>query len=124
MNLLKKKKTTKKKTTKKKTTEEKDAEDKEDEDKDAEDKDEEEKVKKELGPMLDGMPESFIGPQLAHLVAHEVGHTLGLRHNFKASSAYSLDQVNSVEYRGKPLRRQRYGLHADQHSSGIRYGSG
>jgi hypothetical protein len=53
--------------------------------------------------ILDGMPESFIGPQLAHLVAHEVGHTLGLRHNFKASSAYTLEQINSVEHRGKPI---------------------
>ena len=53
--------------------------------------------------ILDGMPESFIGPQLSHLVAHEVGHTLGLRHNFKASSAYTLEQINSVEHRGKPI---------------------
>ena len=49
------------------------------------------------------MPESFIGPQLYHLVAHEVGHTLGLRHNFKASSAYTLDEVNTAANRGKPL---------------------
>ncbi len=45
--------------------------------------------------MLDGMPESFIGPLLADLVAHEVGHTLGLRHNFKGSSIYSLKEINS-----------------------------
>ena len=47
--------------------------------------------------MLDGMPEAFIGPLLADLVAHEVGHTLGLRHNFKASSIYSLSKINSPE---------------------------
>ena len=52
-------------------------------------------------PKLDGMPESFIGPLLAELVAHEVGHTLGLRHNFKASSAYTLAQINSDEVKGK-----------------------
>lgn len=51
--------------------------------------------------MLDGMPESFIGPLLAELVAHEVGHTLGLRHNFKASSAYTIEQINSDELKGK-----------------------
>jgi hypothetical protein len=51
--------------------------------------------------MLDGMPESFIGPLLAELVAHEVGHTLGLRHNFKASSVYDLKQINSEEMKGK-----------------------
>jgi hypothetical protein len=52
---------------------------------------------------LDGVPESFAGPQLAHLVAHEVGHTLGLRHNFKGSSLYTLDEINSAVVKGKPL---------------------
>jgi hypothetical protein len=33
--------------------------------------------KKSDEDMLDGIPESFIGPALAELVAHEVGHTLG-----------------------------------------------
>lgn len=51
--------------------------------------------------ILDGMPESFIGPLLADLVCHEVGHTLGLRHNFKASSIYTLEQINSEELKGK-----------------------
>ncbi len=51
--------------------------------------------------VVDGMPESFIGPLLAELVAHEVGHTLGLRHNFKASSVYDLKTINSNEMKGK-----------------------
>lgn len=51
--------------------------------------------KKPAESNLDGMPESFIGPLLADLVAHEVGHTLGLRHNFKASSIYSIKEINS-----------------------------
>ena len=46
---------------------------------------------------IDGIPESFIGPLLADLVAHEVGHTLGLRHNFKASSVYTLEEINSTD---------------------------
>ncbi len=50
---------------------------------------------------LDGIPESFIGPLLIDLVAHECGHTLGLRHNFKASSIYSYGQINSDEVKGK-----------------------
>ena len=29
------------------------------------------------------------------IVMHEVGHTLGLRHNFKASSIYSLEEIRS-----------------------------
>lgn len=51
--------------------------------------------KKDEGDMIDGVPEWFVGPMLAELVAHEVGHTLGLRHNFKGSSAYSLSEINS-----------------------------
>ncbi|MED5287271.1 MAG: zinc-dependent metalloprotease, partial [Planctomycetota bacterium] len=51
--------------------------------------------------ILDGIPESFIGPLLADLVCHEVGHTLGLRHNFRASSIYSLDEINSDKLKGK-----------------------
>ncbi|MEM7623315.1 MAG: zinc-dependent metalloprotease, partial [Planctomycetota bacterium] len=50
--------------------------------------------------MIDGMPEEFVGPMLAELVAHEVGHTIGLRHNFKGSSAYTLEEINSPEFKG------------------------
>jgi hypothetical protein len=57
--------------------------------------------KKDEPDRLDGIPEWFIGPLLADLVAHEVGHTLGLRHNFKASSIYSMAQINSEEWKGK-----------------------
>ena len=70
----------------------------------AEDKKPEEKkpeVKKPKEDLLDGMPESFIGPLLAELVAHEAGHTLGLRHNFKASSVYTLQEINSEAVKGK-----------------------
>ncbi|MDP7004806.1 MAG: zinc-dependent metalloprotease [Phycisphaerales bacterium] len=50
---------------------------------------------------LDGIPEWFIGPLMSGLVCHEVGHTLGLRHNFKASSLYTMEEINSEEIRGK-----------------------
>ncbi len=53
------------------------------------------------GQVLDGIPESFIGPLLIDLVAHEAGHTLGLRHNFKASSIYTYEEINSPEVKGK-----------------------
>jgi len=43
------------------------------------------------GPTLDGVPETYLGPILKEIVMHEVGHTLGLRHNFKASAWKSLD---------------------------------
>jgi hypothetical protein len=50
---------------------------------------------------LDGVPTRFLGPLLADLVAHEVGHTLGLRHNFAASGLYTLADINSNKLKGK-----------------------
>jgi hypothetical protein len=73
---------------------------KDDEKQDDESKDDA-KSDRDLADMLDGMPDWFVGPLLADLVAHEVGHTLGLRHNFKASARYDLDEVNSEEVKGK-----------------------
>ncbi len=39
----------------------------------------------------------FIGEFIKETVMHEVGHTLGLRHNFKASSWRTLDEINAAE---------------------------
>ncbi len=64
-------------------------------------KEEEKKKPEEKEPMIDGVPEAFIGPALADLACHEVGHTLGLRHNFKASALYTMAAVNSNEFKGK-----------------------
>jgi hypothetical protein len=76
-------------------------EDKKDEKKDDAKKDDKKDEKKEKDEALDGIPEWFVGPALAHLTVHEVGHTLGLRHNFKSSSIYSMSQINSAELKGK-----------------------
>ena len=95
---------------KKEEKEEQDEEKKEDKDKEddkkkeddeAKKKKKDDKKKKKDESTIDGMPEAFIGPLMAHLVAHEVGHTLGLRHNFKASSIYSLAEINSDKFKGK-----------------------
>jgi hypothetical protein len=40
------------------------------------------------------IPEEFIGQALKHVVMHEVGHSLGLRHNFKASTMLTAEQLN------------------------------
>ncbi|MSU64219.1 MAG: DUF5117 domain-containing protein [Pedosphaera sp.] len=40
------------------------------------------------------LPEEFMGQAIKEVVMHEVGHSLGLRHNFKASTMLSLDQLN------------------------------
>ena len=68
---------------------------------DGDDEGEVKEAKKDDEQMIDGVPEWFVGPMLAELVAHEVGHTIGLRHNFKGSSAHSLDEINSEEMRGQ-----------------------
>lgn len=51
--------------------------------------------------LLDGVPEQFIAQIISEIVMHEVGHTLGLRHNFKASSWKSLEEMNKTS--GDPL---------------------
>lgn len=45
--------------------------------------------------------DKLIMQALKDVAMHEVGHTLGLRHNFKASTLYSLDEVNNVEKTSK-----------------------
>lgn len=54
--------------------------------------------------LLDGLPESFIGPLLRDVIMHEVGHTMGLMHNWRGSSVYDFADMNSKEWKGnKPI---------------------
>lgn len=41
------------------------------------------------------VPERLIGEALKEVVAHEVGHTLGLRHNFKGSAWLTLEEAKA-----------------------------
>jgi hypothetical protein len=43
-------------------------------------------------------PDSLMGRLVEYIVAHEVGHTLGLLHNMKASSTYPADSVRSASW--------------------------
>jgi Met-zincin/Domain of unknown function (DUF5117) len=42
------------------------------------------------------LPEEFLGQAIKEIVMHEVGHSLGLRHNFKASTMLTADQLNDT----------------------------
>ena len=41
------------------------------------------------------LPDDITGELLRYIVGHEIGHALGLRHNFKAHSAYSIAQLRN-----------------------------
>jgi hypothetical protein len=47
------------------------------------------------------LPDSIIGQFVAYVAAHEVGHTLGLPHNMKASNAYPTDSLRSPSFTQK-----------------------
>ena len=46
-------------------------------------------------------PEKEIGEMMRQVIAHEIGHALGLPHNMKASSAYPVDSLRSGNFTQK-----------------------
>ncbi len=44
------------------------------------------------------IPDELMGRLIRYVVCHEVGHTLGLEHNFKASAAYTTAQLRDPKF--------------------------
>jgi hypothetical protein len=49
------------------------------------------------------LPEEFVSQALKEVVMHEVGHTLGLRHNFKASAWKTLAEIDDPAKVNEPI---------------------
>lgn len=47
------------------------------------------------------LPEELLGDAMRFVACHEVGHSLGLRHNMIASSAYSVEQLRDPDFVAK-----------------------
>lgn len=47
------------------------------------------------------LPDSLIGDAARFVACHEVGHSLGLRHNMRASNAYATDSLRSATFTNK-----------------------
>ena len=49
----------------------------------------------------DPLPDELLRQYTIWLVMHEVGHTLGLRHNFRSSASTPLDRLHNTEFTGR-----------------------
>ena len=47
------------------------------------------------------LPDEILGQVVRYIVCHEVGHAIGLRHNHRASQAYTTDQLRSPDFAEK-----------------------
>lgn len=44
------------------------------------------------------LPDEIMGQMIRYAVSHEVGHSLGLRHNFRGSQAFTIEQLRDPDF--------------------------
>lgn len=67
--------------------------------------------------LLDNVSEEFLGGFIRYVSAHEVGHCIGLRHNFKSSTIHTLEEMNSGDFGDQPM----FGSVMDYAAANINY---
>jgi hypothetical protein len=55
------------------------------------------------GKDIDEIPDEFVNALIKDVIMHEVGHVLGLRHNFVASTVYTLAEINAAGAENNPI---------------------
>jgi len=55
------------------------------------------------GKDINDVPDEFVNALIKDVIMHEVGHVLGLRHNFAASTVYDLEEINAEDAEDQPI---------------------
>jgi hypothetical protein len=85
---------------------------------------------REMLPAGSELADDYVGAAVAYVAAHEVGHTLGLRHNFLSSGSTPFEKLNDKNYveeagmTGSVMDYAGANVSADRNAQGYYYGVG